>query len=199
MGYMTYARLRDQPEKYEAFALDVKREPSVRVPSAWTLEIPDERFHLCSLTDYAALRAAVEGMDVVVHLAADPEGREWQSVLDNNIIGAYHLFEACREAGVARIVAASSIMVSEGHREQEPYRAMMERRFDDIPDERPLISPALPAEPRGIYGASKVWMESLARVYAPSPRPFLPLRAHRPGRARPASPAPRSGHLRQPA
>ena len=31
---------------------------------------------------------------------------------------------------------------------------------------RAIISPAIPAEPRGIYAASKVWLESLARVYS---------------------------------
>jgi nucleoside-diphosphate-sugar epimerase len=43
---------------------------------------------------------------------------------------------------------------------------MMERRIDDIPEDIGMISPDIPAEPRGIYGASKVWSESLARVYA---------------------------------
>ena len=57
-------------------------------------------------------------------------------------------------------------MVSQGHREQEPYKAMTERRHDDIPDDVSIITPDIPAEPRGIYGASKVWTESLARVYA---------------------------------
>lgn len=42
----------------------------------------------------------------------------------------------------------------------------MERRFADIPDDVALITPDIPAEPRGLYGASKVWTESLARVYA---------------------------------
>ena len=105
-------------------------------------------------------------MDVVAHLGADPEGDEWDSVLNNNVIGTYNVFEASREAGVKRVVGASSIMVSEGHREQEPYRAMMERRHDEIPDEFEIISPAMPAEPRGIYAASKVWLESLARMYS---------------------------------
>ena len=68
--------------------------------------------------------------------------------------------------GVSRIVAASSIMVSQGHREQEPYQAMMERRHADIPAQVAMISPDIPAEPRGLYGATKVWTESLARVYA---------------------------------
>ncbi len=87
-------------------------------------------------------------------------------MLHNNITATYNIFEAARQAGVQRIVAASSIMVSQGHREREPYRAMWERRHADIPPDVQPVSPAVPAEPRSLYGASKVWTESLARVYA---------------------------------
>jgi hypothetical protein len=45
---------------------------------------------------------------------------------------------------------------------------MTERRLDDIPSEFQMISPDIPPRPTGIYGASKVWSESLARVYSHS-------------------------------
>jgi nucleoside-diphosphate-sugar epimerase len=105
-------------------------------------------------------------MDVVVHLAADPGSGDWESLLNNNVVGTYNVFESCRQAGVPRVVAASSIMVSQGHREREPYRAMWERRHADIPADVPMITPDIPAEPRGVYGCTKVWTESLARVYS---------------------------------
>ena len=76
------------------------------------------------------------------------------------------MFEACRQEGVRRIVAGSSITVSEGHLEQEPYKSMRERRREDMPSNVPMITPNVPAEPRGLYAASKVWMESLGRVYS---------------------------------
>lgn len=34
IGYITYKRLTEQPEKYDVYALDSKREPSVRVPQS---------------------------------------------------------------------------------------------------------------------------------------------------------------------
>ena len=163
---MTFKRLLQQPDRYDVFGLDRKPEPSGRVPYSWRLELPEDRFSVRDLSDFGGVKQAVESMDVVVHLAADPEGRQWDSVLQNNIIGTYNVFEASRQAGVKRIVAASSIMVSQGHREREPYRAMMERRLDDIPTEFPLISPEVPAEPRSLYAASKVWLESLALTYS---------------------------------
>lgn len=166
IGYMTFKRLLEQPEKYEVHGMDRVLAASDRVPGSWTLDLPSDRFTVGDLSDMAAVKSAVEGMDVVAHLGADPEGDEWESVLQNNIIGTYNVFEASRLAGVKRVVAASSIMVSDGHRNQEPYKAMMERRIDDIPANAQIISPNIPAEPRGIYGASKVWSESLAKVYS---------------------------------
>jgi nucleoside-diphosphate-sugar epimerase len=136
------------------------------VPKTWVLNIPEDKFILCDMSNFQDIRQAVSGMEVVVHLAADPEGRVWESVLNNNIITTYNVFEACQQEGVSRIVAASSIMVSQGHRMQEPYKAMMERRHEDIPSKVNMITPNIPAEPRSIYGASKVWTESLARVYS---------------------------------
>lgn len=166
IGYMTYKRLKGQPEKYDVYALDYKREPSARVPGSWVLEIPDEKFIHCDIADFDQVRQAVEGMDTVAHLAADPSGESWESLLNSNIVGTYNVFEASKVTGVKRIVAASSITVSQGHREQEPYKAMMERRHTDIPADIEIITPHIPAEPRSLYAATKVWAESLARTYA---------------------------------
>ena len=197
IGYMTYKRLQEQPEKYDAYALDYKLEPSVRVPGSWTLEIPDEKFILCDIADFDQVRRAVEGMDVVAHLAADPSGESWESLLNSNIIGTYNVFEACKVTGVARIVAASSIMVSQGHHEQEPYKAMMERRHADIPDNVEMITPNTPAEPRGLYAATKVWTESLART-SPIVWVVVSLRSYRSSRARSSSSATGCRHLCEP-
>lgn len=166
IGYMTFDRLRQQPEIFDTYALDCKAGPSPRVPRSWTLDIPQDKLRVADLADFDEVRQAVQGMDTVVHLAADPEARVWESALNNNIIATYNVFEACRLGGIKRIVAASSIMVSQGHREKKPYRAMMERRHDDIPADITMITPDIRAEPRSIYAATKVWTESLASVYS---------------------------------
>ena len=168
IGSSTYLKLVEDPDTYDVYALDRQRAFSGRVPQHNKgLDIPDDRFHLCDLANYQAIREAVDGMDVVVHLGADPgDDGSWDSLLNNNVVGTYNVFEACRDAGVPRVVAASSIMVSQGHREQEPYLSIYEKRWVDVPQKVPMISPDIPAEPRGIYGATKVWTESHARVYA---------------------------------
>lgn len=166
VGYALYTHLAGQPQAYTVYGLDRSRALSARTPGAWQNHIPEERFFQCDLTDFDAIRRAVDGMDVVVHLAADPKGDGWESLRDNNLIGAYHIFEACAEAGVQRIVAASSITVSFGHRNQEPYRAMAERRHADIPAHVPRVTVDERPSPTGLYAATKVWAESLGQVYA---------------------------------
>ena len=52
IGYMTYKRLLEQPDRYDPYAVDRKREPSERVPGSWTLEIPDDKFQLCDISDF---------------------------------------------------------------------------------------------------------------------------------------------------
>jgi len=105
VGYAAYTHLSRQPERYAVYGLDRRRDLSPRTPGAWRNEIPADRFFLCDLTDFDGIRHAVAGMDVVVHLAADPRGKNWESLRDNNLVGAYHVFQACAEAGVQRIVA----------------------------------------------------------------------------------------------
>jgi len=166
IGNAVFMRLLSEPERYEAHALDRSATFSVRVPGSWTNDVPAGRFTQCDLGDMEGLRRAVRGMDAVAHLAADPNGRTWESVLHNNVIGTYNVFEACRLEGVGRVVVASSIMVSEGHFDQEPYKAILDVRYENVPPDYAIVSPRIPAEPRSLYGCSKVWSESLARTYA---------------------------------
>ena len=193
VGSSVYLTLAEQPDRYDVYALDLTREFSRRLPQCNAhLAIPDDHFFEADLADCDAVRAAVEGMDVVVHLGADPgDDGSWESLRDNNVIGTYNIFEACHDAGVSRVVAGSSIMVSQGHREQEPYRAIVEKRWDDIPAAYPMITPDIPAEPRGIYGATKVWTESLARVYAAKGMSCICIRIGQVERDRPRPP---NGH-----
>ena len=193
IGSSTYLKLAEQPERYDVFALDRTAEFSQRLPQRNThLSIPEDRFHVSDLADYGAVEKAVAGMDVVVHLGADPgDDGSWESLRDNIVIGTYNIFEACHQAGVSRVVAASSIMVSQGHREQEPYKSIVEKRWNDIPENYPIISPDVPAEPRGIYGATKVWTESLGRVYAAKGMSCICIRIGQVERDRPRPP---NGH-----
>ena len=162
-----YNHLADRPDQYEVRGLARRRHPSVRAPGDRPVEVPQERFHLADLTDYDGLRRAMEGVDVVVQMAADPRGEaDWDSILASNIVGPRNVFEAACEAGVKRVVFASSIMVSWGYQDDEPYSRVFEGRYDELGEDfRPLTHEA-PPRPTSYYPASKVWGEALGRYYA---------------------------------
>ncbi len=168
VGSAIYLHLAQWPERYQLYGLGRRRDLSERVFDGRVIDLPDAHYHVCDIADMESVRRAVDGMDAVVHMAADPSGQSWESLRDNNLIGAYNVFEASREAGVQRVVAASTIQVSTGDCEAEPYRAVVEGRYDDVPEDFPPVSVATPGQPRNLYAASKVWAESLARVYGHS-------------------------------
>jgi nucleoside-diphosphate-sugar epimerase len=110
----------------------------------------------------------VEGIDVIVHMAADPNGNApWENVLNSNIIGAYHLFEASRLAGVRRVIFASTNMVVFGYLASEPYKSSLARVLDNIsPQDFPPVQHNQPTRPTTYYACSKVFGEALAHMYA---------------------------------
>jgi uronate dehydrogenase len=100
------------------------------------------------LTDYDAVARAVEGVDAVVHLGAVPDEAPFDVLAGPNLHGTFHVFEACRRAGVRRIVYASS-----------------NHATGMYPVGEPLDGRVVP-RPDGLYGASKVFGEALGRMYA---------------------------------
>ncbi|MQY33329.1 Uronate dehydrogenase [Streptomyces sp. RB17] len=103
------------------------------------------------LTDTAALREAVRGVDAVLHLAGISLEAPFEKILRSNIEGTYNLYEAAREEGVPRIVFASSnhaVGFTPAPRAGEP-----------------LIPVDTPRRPDTFYGLSKSFGEDLAQLY----------------------------------
>src|SRR5437764_4069815 len=51
------------------------------------------------VASYAEIAPAMQGMDAVVHLAADPSVQgTWESIRDKNIVGTYNVYESARQA-----------------------------------------------------------------------------------------------------
>ena len=63
------------------------------------------------IADLDQMQRACEGMDTVVHLAADrsPMADFYETLLSLNIIGTYNVFQAAKDQGCERVVFASSI------------------------------------------------------------------------------------------
>src|SRR5262249_936853 len=103
------------------------------------------------LTDAGAVRRATAGAGAVIHLAATPDAADFLAELvPNNVVGVYHVFEAAREAGVGRLVVASSGQVVWGQRTTGPW---------------PIRADTQPT-PRYWYAACKVFLEAIGRSYA---------------------------------
>lgn len=125
-------------------------------------EVPGIPTTQADIADLEAIRPAFVGRDVVVHLAGY-RGYEWHDLLHANIIGLYNVFEASREAGVRRIIFASSGGAIAGWQRVEPYKSAIERGVAD--PAMPRLGHLTPPRPTGIYGCTKVWGEALAWDY----------------------------------
>lgn len=118
------------------------------------------------IADLEAIRPAFEGQEVVIHLAAKAGSRyTWDEILQTNIAGTYNVFEAARQAGVKRVIYASSGATVSGWEQEFPYNALVQGYYGELPQTWPMLTHETPTRPSGIYGSSKVWGESLARHF----------------------------------
>lgn len=99
------------------------------------------------LADAQAVNDMVRGCQAIVHFGGVSTEQPWQPILQANIIGAYHLYEAARVHGVRRIVFASSNHVMGFYRQSE------------------VVDAHSPPRPDGLYGLSKAFGEDLSRLY----------------------------------
>jgi NAD+ dependent glucose-6-phosphate dehydrogenase len=117
--------------------------------NAHPFEAPGCEVVQMDLTDFGSVLRAMQGMEAVVHFGADSALQTpWESTLNNNIVGTYNAYEAARQAGVPRLVFASSNHAA---------------GFDIA--EGKLVGPDAPIRPDSLYGVSKVFGEALGRYY----------------------------------
>jgi NAD dependent epimerase/dehydratase len=103
------------------------------------------------ITDRARTRQAVEGCHVVFHLAAliaiPYSYQAVESYVQTNVLGTFHVLEACRELGVERLVHTST---------SEVYGTA---QYTPIDERHPLHA-------QSPYAASKIGADQLAGSYA---------------------------------
>ena len=113
------------------------------------------RNHQADIADFEAIRPAFEGQDVVVHLAAYLGAQDWEGQHAGNVV----------QAGVKRVVFASSGNAIRGFEFVSPYKEIAEGRYDDVPENFPMITHEQ-IRPQALYGAAKVWGEALGRHFS---------------------------------
>jgi nucleoside-diphosphate-sugar epimerase len=122
-------------------------------------EHPDLDTIVGDVTNFDAVRSALEHGEAVVHLAADPAVEaDWGSVLENNIVGTYNCLEACRQCEVETAVLSSSNHVV-GMYECDHAPDLYETDYELLLDHRS------PIRPDSLYGVSKAFLEALGRYY----------------------------------
>ena len=131
-------------------------------------DVPGVPTTMADIADLDAIRPAFVGMDAVVHMAGGFEREGLDRLLLSNLNGSYNIFEASREAGVKRVIYASSGRVTSNYEMDEPYKAIVEGRYDEVPASFPKIDHLSPLRPESLYGCTKLWGEALARYYADS-------------------------------
>ncbi len=98
-------------------------------------------------------RDAVDGLmspdiDAIVHMGGLSGEASWTDILDANIAGTYNIFDAARRAGIGRVIYASSYHV-----------------VGMYPTAQRSLGVDAPPRPDSLYGVSKVFGETLARLY----------------------------------
>ena len=129
-------------------------------------DVPGIPTHQADVSDFEAIRPAFEGKDAVIHLSGALGRASIDELLNVNVRGTYNVYEASLQAGVKRVVFASSTTTIVNYEKEEPYKAIAEGRYDDVPDPIPLITADSPVRPQYIYSCTKLWGEDLGRYYS---------------------------------
>ena len=112
------------------------------------------------LSDPEKIKGIFNGLDAVIHLAANPSpAAPWESVERNNIKATYNVFKECVRSGVRRLVFASTNHVQHGNtmlttpETLDPNR-VVQMKLTDQPN------------PDSLYAVSKLFGEGLGKLYS---------------------------------
>jgi uronate dehydrogenase len=106
-----------------------------------------------NLTDQKALREAAEGAGALIHLGATPDDDDFLGqLLPNNLVGLHHTLEAARDAGIRRMLIASTGQVNWWQQIEGPWP----------------VHPDDPPTPRHWYAVTKVAAEAAGKAFAKS-------------------------------
>ena len=110
--------------------------------------LDNESFQQADLSDPSAMKMVCEGADAILHLGAASKNVPYEDLRKPNLDGVAYLFAAAREAGVGRVVFASSLHTHGFYRRHE--------WFDE----------SSPPRPDTVYASSKLFGEAMAQLYA---------------------------------
>lgn len=106
-----------------------------------------ERYAKADLAQMDQIKPLLDGADMVVHFGAIVDEKPFEELLGPNFIGSYNIWEAGYQAGVKRVVYASSI-----------HAVGMHKKAD-------FIGIDAPHRPDTFYGLAKCFTEDLGAMY----------------------------------
>lgn len=138
-------------ERYRLRLSDLHADGSERGLTGW--EGRAQEYQCGDLSSAAVAHEVTAEAAAVVHLAAEPRPRaSWESLRPANMEALVQVLTAARDNDVRKVVLASTIHAAGGYHARNL---------------RP-VEPSWPPWPCCVYGATKVFAEALARVYADS-------------------------------
>ena len=123
---------------------------------------------VADMRDAAAVAGAFAGQDAVIDLAAASRSETpWDRVYENNVASTYNALEAARDAGVKRLIFASSNHVTGMYEEDAPYSSIVAGDYSGLdPATIPMITTDMPIRPDGPYGIVKEFGEASGRYFS---------------------------------
>lgn len=109
----------------------------------------DDEVIVGDIQDFQALRRACEGVPAMIHLAAISDEADFHTqLLPVNVAGTYNAFEAARQAGVKKVIYASTGQTILNYGRETN------------------VTVEMPVRPSTVYACTKVFGEALARWYS---------------------------------
>ncbi len=109
----------------------------------------DDEFVLADIRDLSAIREACRGVTAMIHLAAISDEDDFHTkLLPMNLEGVYNAFEAARQAGLKKVIFASTGQTVLGFPKGES------------------VTTDMPARPSTVYACTKLFGEALARQFS---------------------------------
>lgn len=115
------------------------------------------------LADCNAVKGRFNGLDAIIHLAADADpAAPWEKVLQHNILPTAYVFQEAARAGLRKIVLASTNHVQHGYSQKETIDNLDAPYYEN----HGLVSLKDPTHPDSLYAVSKLFGENLGKYYS---------------------------------
>jgi uronate dehydrogenase len=126
-----------------------------------------KNYHQIDLSHWSDdLVQVMQGVDVIIHLAADPqENKSWDELCESNLDATFNLFTAATLAKVPRVVLASSNHVMGGYRTERGVGRWLTTNLPPKPGTK-LVNADGTITDSTAYAAMKLAAERMGATYA---------------------------------